>query len=178
MYKFINVVPIAPPPPLRILFWLYVLVWELHILTSFQLHTSIQWYANMKTVVTRGGVFLDRKTVPNVSRFMYFISHKYKPSWSFAKEKYMYKISVFKSIVGVLTPQDIFKWLCQIYNYNLTQVHRQVTVSVLFYVADCSLHNNLSKLSYYFRTHLQLRLCELWSIYTKKICFNKQIQYF
>lgn len=118
--------------------------------------------------------FWTEKTVPNVSRFMYFKSHKYKPSWSFVREKYMYKISVFKSIVGVLTPQDIFKWLCQIYNYNLTQVHRQVTVSVLFYVADCSLHNNLSKLSYYFRTHLQLRLCELWSIYTKKsVLINK-----
>lgn len=52
--------------------------------------------------------FWTEKTVPNVSRFMYFISHKYKPSWSFAKEKYMYKISVFKSIVGVLTPPKIF----------------------------------------------------------------------
>lgn len=52
--------------------------------------------------------FWIEKIVFNVSRFMYFISYKYKLFWLFVKEKYMYKILVFKSIVGVLIFFKIF----------------------------------------------------------------------
>lgn len=148
-----------------------------HILTSFQLHTSIQWYANMKKVVIRDSVFMDRKNSPQCQQIHLLktkvinINHP----GNLQRKKTCTKYQYLKS--SSANPQDVFTWLCQIYNYNFTQVRKQVTVGVLFYVADCFLHNNLSKLSYYFRTHLQPRLCERWSIYTKKICFNKQIQY-